>query len=252
MPTTKTQTRTRTRTATGGLKEGFAKSVSQSMVYGIESRKTQLQVFGKPTHVPARNLIFGCGTSGITAGVVFTTYYSIYNNMITSRNPYIANMAGIAAGLATSIIKIPVGNSMRILQTGKSPNILAAGVHLFKSGSLYKGYQLSLIEDIIEMDMRMRLYKTITAKCSGECPVNLATQTSIGGLSGAIASAATTPFDTLKSRLIHATHSTRLATSAPPRLTNLYAGVAHRSLSNAFKSAGFFMLFEIFNYIDKK
>ena len=71
------------------------------------------------------NFFIGCGTSGLSSGIVFTTYFTIYNNIISNNNPLIANMAGLIAGFITSLLKIPIGNTMRLLHTGNVNNIFS-------------------------------------------------------------------------------------------------------------------------------
>lgn len=227
------------KTRESGIKEGISRSLSQSLVYGIERRKTQVQLFGSFQKMSLQNWVLGCGTSSFTAGLVFTTYFSIYNNIIKHENAFISNMAGTIAGFITSFIKIPIGNSMRLLQTGKVDNVLSAGQLLFKKHGLpglYKGYRISLIEDIIEMDVRLRVYNSMTKKFNKDN--NLQLNTLIGCLSGAVASAVTTPFDTVRSRMIY--NRTGIL-----NINGLYSGIEYRSLSNAVKSGAFFLFYEI-------
>jgi len=253
----------------GGLKEGISRCISQSVVYGIERHKTQMQIYGSIKNISLRNFYIGCATSGCTAGLVFTTYFTVYNNILAHENPVVSAMAGTVAGLTTSFMKIPIGNSMRILHTGKANNIFNSAKLIYKTSGmhgLYKGYKLSLIEDIIEMDVRMRLYNYLTenvATCAhantnaqAQFEKNLPLQTLLGGISGAFASGLTTPFDTLRAKMVYNQLDTVPKLQVPVRVPvpinvpsklmgGLYNGVQYRSLSNALKSGTFFLVYEI-------
>jgi len=220
-----------------GYREGISRCLSQTLVYGIERRKTQLQIFGYTNKLSCASWTCGYLTSGCTAGIVYTTYFTIYNNLMNSQNSLLATFATVIAGIITSFIKIPIGNSMRILQSGKVNNILSAGKILYKEKgflNLYKGYRISLIEDIIEMDIRLRLYNYISNKLDKKD--NILLQTMIGSISGSFASGITTPFDTIRSRMIY---------NKPLSIMGLYNGVQYRTLSNAVKGATFFLFYEI-------
>lgn len=229
-----------------GFKEGIARSISQTVVYNIDKRKTLIQLYGK--HIPQqihKHMISDLLTSSFSAGFVFTTYFSIYNNLIHHSNQYLSLFAGTIASVITSITKIPIGNSMRILQSGTCPNILSAATSLYtKNGikGLYKGYTLSLVEDIIEMDLRMRIYNNLSKLNKNN---NLMIQSSIGACSGAIASGITTPFDTIRARMIFCAAASNNNIIFKQNISNLYQGVLYRSTSNAVKSAAFFLFYEI-------
>jgi len=214
------------------IKEGISRCISQSVVYSLERKKTQLQIFGSnPIQNRNNNLYIGCATSGITAGIVYTIYFTVYNNLI-NQTP----AASILAGLITSIIKIPIGNSMRILQSGKAINFFNAAKILYREKNLYKGYKISVIEDIIEMDMRIRIYDFLTQKINKDSTIYL--HTIIGSTAGICASGITTPFDTIRSRMIY---------NKPLYLCNLYDGLQFRLLSNALKSGTFYLFYQIIN-----
>jgi hypothetical protein len=218
------------------IKEGLSRCISQSVVYSLERKKTQIQIFGSSIIQNKNNSLYiGCATSGITAGIVYTIYFTVYNNLINQ-----TAAASIIAGLITSIVKIPIGNSMRLLQSSKAVNFFNAAKILYREKGLYKGYKISVIEDIIEMDMRIRIYDFLTRKINKESNISL--HTIIGSMAGICASGITTPFDTIRSRMIY---------NKPLYLHNLYDGVQLRLLSNALKSGTFYLFYQIISNGDE-
>jgi hypothetical protein len=244
-----------------GIREGFARTLSQSCVYPIERRKTLLQVYGcVPKNLQSHNLIRGCATSCITAGIVFFSYFSIYNRF--NGSPF----AGSIAAFVTSFIKLPIGNSMRIMQTGKSPSIFHAARKLCEKdglSGLYKGYGVCLIEDAIDMDLRMRLYNLFTYHTESSHKSSLAHFNSIGfgALSGVISCGVTTPFDTIRAHMCFETATNSHCNSSLNITRNLwknhglkgfYRGMPLRMSSNALKSGLFFWFLDILQYNSKE
>jgi len=143
------------------MNEGIARCLTQACLYGLESKKTCLQLYGnnikkKSMQMNLKSLTSGAATSSISAGIIYFTYFTVYNNL--KNNIF----AGVISAFTTSIIKIPISNSMRILQSSHhKTNIINCFMKIKnKSGiaGLYTGYGVSLFEDIIEIDMRERLY----------------------------------------------------------------------------------------------
>jgi hypothetical protein len=244
----------------GGIKEGVARALSQACVYPIETRKTLIQVYGiahNQLHlrIPITTWINGLTTSCITAGIVFYTYFSIFNTM--HHSPF----ASSTAAFITSFIKLPFGNSMRLMQCGTSHNIFHAGRQLCKKDGfrgLYSGYGLCLIEDAIDMDLRLRLYTNFHKKAG---PTTIATPTPIqssiyGAAAGAISCGITTPFDTVRARMCFniAKKCTALDRNAihigkmivlHEGLSGFWKGAQLRITSNALKSGLFFCILNI-------
>lgn len=254
----------------GGINEGIARALSQACVYPIETRKTLAQVYGVAhqqlrIRTPITTWINGLSTSCITAGIVFCTYFSIYNNLKPS--PF----ATSAASFITSFIKLPFGNSMRLMQCGTSKNIIHAGSRLCeKEGvrGLYNGYGLCLIEDAIDMDLRLRLYNGMisvihknkknpnTASLSAAPAPSPVVSTIIGATAGAISCGITTPFDTVRARMCFNTakNCTVLDRNAihigkmillQEGLAGFWQGASLRLASNAVKSGLFFCFLNI-------
>ena len=261
----------------GGINEGIARALSQACVYPIETRKTLTQVYGVAhqqlrLRIPITTWINGLSTSCITAGIVFCTYFSIYNNLTPS--PF----ATSAASFMTSFIKLPFGNSMRLMQCGTSKNIIHAGSRLCeKEGvrGLYNGYGLCLVEDAIDMDIRLRLYngminiyhnkktKTINKSKKQSVPSQISSpspspiiSTIFGATAGAISCGITTPFDTVRAKMCFNTakNCTVLDRNAihigkmillQEGLAGFWQGASLRLASNAVKSGLFFCFLNI-------
>jgi hypothetical protein len=233
-----------------GIREGIAKGLSQGLVFGIESQKTLYQVHGFVPNLPTKQVIHrwtsGLLSSCSLAGLVFFSYYSIYNRVIVSQ---FASFAGPISSFVTSSFKIPASNGMRMLLCGKVSNVIDGCKYLYRSNKLrgvYSGYRVSLFEDIIEMDVRNRIYKRFSSKNKNDIGFN----TIVGTVAGSFASGITTPFDTLRLHM-----SLTPSVRNPMEVCNsiiekngvfaLYRGVRMRVASNAIKHVTFFLILEI-------
>lgn len=239
-----------------GLREGIARGLSQACVYCFEAQKTILQVYGKIPNVPAKKLFEmmtkGMVESAATSTIVFGSYFTVYHS-IGSQNLW----AGPVSAFATSFIKIPISNSMRLMQAGLADNVVDAGrkiVRAKKVRGLYGGYATSLCEDIIEFDLRTRMYNGIRNKISSAGdPLPPQIGMFVGAMVGMFAAWVTTPFDTIrahiavdaaskgKKRCVLRTTQVLWKQGGVPAL---YRGATIRALSNAIKSALFYMFFE--------
>lgn len=250
------KTSSQTTPPSNGLREGVARCMSQACVYGLEARKTLLQVYGR---VPKTSVSILCNqwipgmlTSSLTAGCVFGTYFSVYNQL----SP--AWYAGTVSAVATSFVKIPISNGMRVMQAGAARNLVGACRRIVKLQSwrgLYTGYGVSLMEDIIEFDMRTRMYNHMTGVMrKNHWNDTLFRGVGLGALSGSIVAGITTPFDTIRAHMaVDAAKSDK--TCHPMKIarhivktrgwTGLYKGMPMRVTANALKSAIYFTIFEL-------
>lgn len=180
--------------------------------------------------------------SAVSSGVVFGLYFTTYNQ-IGIENP----LAGPISSLVTSFVKIPISNSIRLVQVNKAGNMLRAARKIVRTQGvkgLYKGYGLSLVEDMIEFDMRARLYNTL--RMEDNVSANLA----FGAFVGMLSSYVTTPFDTIRANMsvhrkttMHAIHDIYKKNG----VTGFYKGATFRMYSNGIKYGMFFMFFELLN-----
>ena len=247
-----------------GKDEGMAKAISQIVVYSLDKRKALTQLHGP---APGRHRCTikmwanGVSASALLSGIVFLSYFSIYNTLGSSTCTYAAPVASFL----TSFIKVPVGNSMRTLQCGGARNFIHATRKIYRHGKLsglYRGYSTALVEDIIEMDIRNRLYTRFcvrpraNASASADNEDQVATHVfniGVGMGSCAVAAGITTPFDVLRTHMAHP--SVRCGPFQTARVLIrdhgpfvIYRGVALRTASNAIKSMVFFIVYEMLKH----
>lgn len=239
-----------------GLREGIARGLSQACVYVFEAQKTVLQVYGKLPNQTAIRMIEmmtkGMMQSATTSSIVFGSYFTVYHTVGPSNL-----WAGPVSAFATSFIKIPISNSMRLMQAGLAENVVDAGRKIVKAKSvrgLYGGYATSLMEDIIEFDLRTRMYNAIKQHMTkNKESMHPQMGMVFGGIAGMVAAWVTTPFDTIRAHIAVDAASTtkrRCIASTAQHLWNqggipaFYRGATIRAISNAVKSALFFMFFE--------
>lgn len=235
-----------------GLMEGISRGASQACVYMLEFQKTQLQLYGYvPKYSPlewSQHLSRGLISSALSAGIVYGVYFSTYNQI------HDKIFAGMAATIATSIIKIPIANSMRVLQSGVYPHVFAAASAIFKAQGIrgiYSGYGVSIVDDYFDMECRIRIYNYLRGLVPEE-KMNHGLGLFIGGLSGMVAAGVTTPFDTIRCHMaIASTHKGKVcAFQTALRMYQLgglrmfIKGVGYRTSSNAVRSALFGLFYE--------
>ena len=235
-----------------GVMEGIARSVSQAAVFILDTQKTQKQVYGalSKVQVPWGQLMRnGMLTSIFTSGCVFGTYYKVYYG-IGDQHWY----AGPCAAVSTSVVKIPISNCMRYMQSGHAPNVFVAAkdiYHTKKWKGFYSGYGTSLLEDLIEFDTRTRMYKFLRDRIPhiDDKAWKSMIGGSIGAFSGAFTAWMTTPFDTVRSHMAVSVQNKNAWQVAHRILSErgaqgLYAGGTLRAGSSALKSAIFFLCVE--------
>jgi len=242
-----------------GWQEGLARGVSQALTYAIEIQKTVEQVYGRgPQWTPgqwASNVGRGIWQSSLTAGFVYHAYFTIYNAL------YPSPWAGAVAAFATSVVKVPIGNCMRVLQATSAPTIVHIGINMVRKrgpAALYSGYFLSLVEDVIEMDVRMRIYYALVGPPDAAATASPLTGLIVGSIAGSVAAAITTPFDTMRSQLAFMNNSGKHMTNGKPMTSvqvlghicknngplALYRGAHLRATSIGLKAALFFACLE--------
>lgn len=237
-----------------GLAEGLARAASQAAVYYIDSRKTIEQIFDAPGLVgmATRNLrnigyvLGGAFWSSLSAGVAFYTYFSLYHTA-----PVPDQFRGVYAAFLASFVKIPMSNCMRIVQSGvlTRPCMISAAGHILKTRpmGLYNGFVWNFIEDAIEIDMRVRVYKALAGL---GMPVTMA-----GVVAGAFTALVTHPLDTIKTRgavrgmLAGGKTLTRMNFIA--QTFALYRGARMRAASNGVKGALFFSILHHISQAEK-
>lgn len=232
-----------------GLREGIARGLSQMVTYPFEAKKAYIQV-GKIAPIQFIQCYKGIFQSSLSSGFVFASYFNIYNTL----HPY--PFSSSIASFFISFIKIPIANCMRILQINPHhKHAIESGNRIFKKRGikgLYNGYSISLIEDAIETTVRNTIYETFkTSLLFKNQNVNLSLIT--GAFAGAAGAAFTTPFDTIRTNMAHASiengkndlfHvSKRLIFSKEGPIV-LFRGMKLRATSNAVRYALFYLIME--------
>ena len=235
-----------------GALEGLAKGLSNAISYGIDSRKTLYQLHGFVPKLPRKQLVArwtsGLASSCSLIGLIYFSYYNVYNRMLLTQ---FAPCAGQVSALVISGMKLPIYNGMRVMQSAKANSIASGCMTMYKASSpcsvknVYKGYGFSLLEDMIEMDLRTRLYNKFR-NAKKTLPFNA----SIGTLASATAAAVTTPFDNVRLHMCVGNKSTKplhvcMDLLRERGVRGLYKGVAMRVTSNVVKNSSFFVIFEL-------
>jgi hypothetical protein len=138
---------------------------------------------------------------------------------------------------------------MRLMQCNKAHTILDGAKILFKSKGLYRGYQTALLEDCIEMDIRMKLY----SKCRDDSK-HLSYNVAIGTLATSFAAALVTPFDIVRTNMCLNAAALQSKTQHPLYVAcqivanhgpvGLYRGGLLRFTSHGIKNISYFLVYE--------
>jgi hypothetical protein len=226
-----------------GVLEGIAKGLSNALSYGVDSRKTLYQLHG---FVPklSRGKLHGLTSSCICIGLIYFGYFSVYNRMLqTSYSMF----SGQVAALATSSVRLPIYNGIRMMQSGKASSIYQGCMQLYKSsvpfrmGNMYKGYVVSLMEDMIEMDVKNRLYNKFRNDRK-----HVSYNVAVGTVSSASAAYITTPFDNIKLQMCVANKDkSSWKVIQQNGLQALIRGSRMRVTSNVIKNSSFFLILEV-------
>jgi hypothetical protein len=257
-----------------GWKEGVARMLGQGLTYVLEVRKSLYQIHGNTPAsclTPAQwasALQRGILQSSLSAGLVYGTYYHVYHRCSSAQ--WSAMEANAFATFLTSLIKIPLSNSIRWVQLNpmKSYPLPAAFGHIYKTSGirgLYSGYVLSYIEDFIEMALRDRMFQAID-RMHHRQPTPLLKNHEIGFVGGALSGATvaflTTPFDTLRCHLTYLSAKQKganigaIATIFTPMHTTrqliadhgiglFYRGASTRAISTGLRMAFFYTFVKI-------
>lgn len=234
-----------------GGREGLARALSQLFTYPFEMSKARLQVFGVGHKKPPIVYFYkGAIQSSLTSGFVFGSYFTIYNSL--HPNP----LASSIASFMTSFMKIPISNCMRVLQLNhQHKNFIESGKKIMKKKGfqgLYSGYSISLLEDVIETNIRNYVYEQSKFIIHMPNP-NPKLGMIAGAFAGGLGAAITTPFDTIRANLayhaIEHGHTdifqmTKKLVISPEGPKVLFRGVHLRAASNALRYAVFYLIME--------
>ena len=211
--------------------------------------------------------VFGAATG---AGIIIGTYFAFYSSAKRALTrpgadgspPALgpggaAFLAGSAAAAGSSVVKVPLAVCIRSVQAGVYPNVFAAASSITKAAGvrgLFTGFTPTLLEDVPDMGVKFAVYEALraghAALVGGARPASAGEDFAMGAVAGAVAAAATTPLDVVKTNMMCAAASRPSMASAARDVLGragpggLFAGVGPRALSNGLNSAVFFCLFE--------
>jgi solute carrier family 25 (mitochondrial S-adenosylmethionine transporter), member 26 len=250
------------------LAGAVARAASQSTIHPIDTLKVRLQTTGVQGAVSGglrsvSSLYKGVTGAACGAGIALGAYFAFYGAAcnLLSRNTRlspsaVAFVGGGAAAAGSSVVKVPLAVCIRSVQAGIYPNAIAAGQSIVKAAGvrgLFTGYAPTLLEDIPDMSFKFAAYETLRQAhrrlTNGRSP-NFAEDFLLGAISGAVAAAATTPLDVLKTNMMCTAVSRPSMRSAARDVyqqggtSAFFRGVWPRAASNAVNSAVFFCFFE--------
>ena len=245
------------------------RAISQSTIHPIDTIKVRMQTGGLMRGggflKNAQSLYRGVGGAATGAGIAIGTYYAFYGSTLRLLRDHVglpigsaAFAAGAAGAVGSSVVKVPLAVCIRSVQAGVYPNFITAAREISGAAGvrgLYTGYVPTVLEDVPDMAVKFMSYEllrathmTLTGRGPGDS--DALADLVIGGTSGAVAAAVTTPFDVVKTRMMcTAAESPSLFQSVKmvmksDGMRGFFAGVGPRAVSSAINSAVFFMFFE--------
>jgi len=213
-----------------------------------------------------RSLYRGVGGAALGAGIAVGSYFAFYGatmRLLQDKTDLplvtIALVAGAAGALGSSLLKVPASVLIRSVQANVYPNVCSAAREIVRKAGvrgLFTGYLPTLIEDVPDMAVKFATYESLrqahevfTGRSREEA--HKLEDLAMGGVAGAMAAAATTPLDVIKTRMMVCAGSGRqtlLGAAAAvlreggPR--GLLVGCGARTVSNFINSGIFFVFFE--------
>ena len=193
----------------------FAASVVETVFYPIDTIKTRLQAARHGAKVKWGDLYKGVG--GNLAGVVPASaiFFAVYEPTKQSLSPHMPHgfefgahlIAATAAGLASSIVRVPTEVVKTRLQTGQFTTARAAvlGIALAEgTGGLFAGYGSFLLRDLPFDAIEFVSYEHLKSSAAVVLhrDVNELEGGLLGAAAGAVTGAVTTPLDVIKTRLM--------------------------------------------------
>lgn len=197
------------------------------------------------------------------AGIAIGTYFAFYGvscNMLSRHTdmtpPAIAFVSGGIAAAGSSVVKVPLAVCIRSVQAGVYPNVFDACKQIVgKAGvaGLFTGFLPTLLEDVPDMAIKFAAYESmrqVHKKVYKGRPATVQEDFAMGATAGALAAAATTPLDVIKTNMMCSAalrptmFSAASAVHASGGPAAFFRGVGPRALSNGINSAVFFCFFE--------
>ena len=211
--------------------------------------------------------VFGAASgAGIAIGAYFAIYSTTTKLMDVHVKPRlkgkvppgaIAFAAGAIAAAGGSFVKVPLAVCIRSVQAGVYPNVVNASRSIVRAAGprgLFVGFLPTFLEDVPDMAVKFACYETLRQlhrKIKKGKPSTAQEDLVLGGFSGSVAAAATTPLDVIKTNMM-CSAATRPSVAQACRQVwaqglgprAFFTGVGARSLSNGVNTAVFFAFFE--------
>lgn len=218
-----------------------------------------IKAIGQTVSSLYRGVVGAASGAGIAIGAYFA-FYGVACNIISRNTDLpaggVAFAAGGVAALGSSFVKVPLAVCIRSVQAGVYPNFFAAARSIMdKAGprGLFTGYLPTVLEDVPDMAIKFAAYESMRqlhAKAfEGRSP-SFQEDFAMGATSGALAAAATTPLDVIKTNMM-CTAAQRPSMLGAASLVYaqggpaaFFRGVGARAASNGINSAVFFVFFE--------
>jgi solute carrier family 25 S-adenosylmethionine transporter 26 len=169
----------------------------------------------------------------------------------------VAFAAGGIAALGSSVVKVPLAVCIRSVQAGVYPNAINAAQTIVRDAGprgLFTGFLPTVLEDVPDMAIKFAAYESLRqlhASMHGGRVASPGEDFAMGAAAGAVAAAATTPLDVIKTNMMvtAARGSPSMFAAAAVVYVQggpaaFFRGVGARALSNGMNSAVFFACFE--------
>ncbi|EFJ44623.1 mitochondrial substrate carrier [Volvox carteri f. nagariensis] len=183
------------------------------------------------------------------AGIAIGAYFAVYGVACNTLSRYttlppttVAFVGGGVAALGSSFVKVPLAVCIRSVQAGVYPNVFAAARSITAAAGprgLFTGYLPTVLEDVPDMAIKFAAYEGMRQE-----------DFAMGAVAGALAAAATTPLDVIKTNMMcNAAVRPSMGSAAMGVMRQggpaaFFRGVGARAASNGINSAVFFCFFE--------
>ena len=211
-----------------------------------------------------RGLYKGVIGAASGAGIIIGTYFAFYSSTkrvlkekTTMNDGSMAFVAGAAAALGSSVVKVPLAVCIRSVQAGVYKNVFHAAKSIVSVAGvrgLFTGFLPTILEDVPDMAVKFAVYESLRqlhGRMNNDRPATVAEDLAMGGFAGAAAAAATTPLDVIKTVMMCTASSRPTFLSAAKAIVtegrgmgSFFRGIGPRALSNGLNSAIFFCFFE--------
>ncbi|KXZ47855.1 hypothetical protein GPECTOR_32g467 [Gonium pectorale] len=197
------------------------------------------------------------------AGIAIGAYFAVYGVACNTLSRYttlpptsVAFVGGGMAALGSSFVKVPLAVCIRSVQAGVYPNVFAAARSITAAAGprgLFTGYLPTVLEDVPDMAIKFAAYESmrqVHRAMHGGRAANVQEDFAMGALAGALAAAATTPLDVIKTNMMCNAAGRPTMGSAAAIVwkqggpSAFFRGVGARAASNGINSAVFFCFFE--------